>query len=399
MENSNGVLKEVFIMRDLMGINENYKKNKIIKEAVVGGGGIVDDLIEFLIKKEADELLTLGFKNADEVLTLAKSFPTAAIDDQAEILSKILMNASEPVLKSLSKNIIDDTSTVIGNKISELVNQYGELAKKYPNLGPEYFETELGKQLDGLFKGADESVDDLIKNIKDEALQKVKTATTSVETAVKGFDEEAAKIANDLQRSKDIASLWENIKKSEDFKKLNPARQKQIQDYLKTHTGKTIKEVESAVNLEMQKVVKSQIDEGMNPNWAARQWQWFKGLTLTKKVLVVLALGYGLDKLFSIPFIEFVGSSTAGVAPSEDDIEKFRRGWNKSKGTGTETETTQVPGCPGKSAFDAALKAAYETAFNPNNSTFDDTKCEGSYIDGEVTTTYVWQDNEWKPKQ
>jgi hypothetical protein len=397
MGNSKVILTEVFRMRDLMGINENYKKNKIIKEAVVGGGGIVDDLIEFLIKKEADELLTLGFKNADEVLTLAKSFPDATIDVQTNILSKILKNASEPALKSLSKNIIDDSSTVIGNKLTELVNQYGDLAKKYPDLRPEYFETELGKQLDGFFKGADESVDNLIKNIKDQALQKVKTATTPVETVVKGFDDKAAKIANDLQRSKDIASLWENIKKSEDFKQLNPTKQTQIQDYLKTHTGKTIKEVEEGVSLEMQKVLKNQIDEGMDSTWAARQWQWFKGLSTMKKILVFLAIGYGLDKLLGVPFIQLFGSSTSGVMPNEEDIEKFKKGWNKSKGT--ESETTQVPGCPGKSAFDAALQAAYETAFNPNNSTFNDATCEGSYKEGGSVTTYVWKDNDWKPKK
>lgn len=63
---------------------------------------------------------------------------------------------------------------------------------------------------------------------------------------------------------------------------------------------------------------------------------------------------------------------------------------------GANTNTNQNPNtptnCPGKSAFETAVKNAYGASYDSNKmNTFDDTKCIGTY-DGE---TYTWNGSDW----
>jgi hypothetical protein len=148
-------LTEIFRMSELMGLNSNnLDKKRLIKETVLGGGGIVDDLIELLTKKSYDDITALGFKNADDMYNLAKNFPTSSVDDQATILKTILSNANEQIFKNIAKQIINDTSSIVGSQVKAVIDDYSELMSKYPNIKPDEWADKITKDLSQKFRGS-----------------------------------------------------------------------------------------------------------------------------------------------------------------------------------------------------------------------------------------------------
>ena len=167
------ILTEIFRMSELMGLNfNNLDKKRLIKETVLGGGGIVDDLIELLTKKSYDDITALGFKNADDMYNLAKNFPTSSVDDQATILKTILSNANEQIFKNIAKQIINDTSSIVGSQVKAVIDDYSELMSKYPNIKPDEWADKITKDLSQKFRGS--QIPNLTDAITIEAAERIR---------------------------------------------------------------------------------------------------------------------------------------------------------------------------------------------------------------------------------
>ena len=107
------ILNEISRIRNMMGLLNESKPKQIILEAVLSGG-IVDDLVGLFLSKSADDLTTLGVKEADDMILLARNYPTASVTDQADILKTIFKNVDEIALQNIGKSMIDDATSTIG---------------------------------------------------------------------------------------------------------------------------------------------------------------------------------------------------------------------------------------------------------------------------------------------
>jgi hypothetical protein len=124
MKKNNMLISEVHRIKEMMGINEN---KILLKE------GIGDELAGLLTKffsKSFDEIAALGVRNADELITLMKNFPTANTLDQAKILRTIIAGLGDNAVKSIAKGAVDDVTTGIGKVMNDRTTQYLEWYKK-----------------------------------------------------------------------------------------------------------------------------------------------------------------------------------------------------------------------------------------------------------------------------
>ena len=112
------LINEINRIQKIINISEN---KELLKE------GLSDELVYLLTKflsKGSDELINLGVKNADELKTLIKNFPTANVLDQTSILRTIISGLSDDIVKNIAKNAINDVTTGIGKKLNDRVTTY-----------------------------------------------------------------------------------------------------------------------------------------------------------------------------------------------------------------------------------------------------------------------------------
>ena len=202
------LINEINRLKFLMNINKNIQ---LLNEATTSAAGIIDDLLGVLVTKSSDDIAALGFRNADEVLTLVRNFPTAAIDDQAAIIKTILENASEAALKNVAKNIIDDTTTFIGSQVKSIMGNYTDFIGKYPNITAEEWVQRISKDLSEKFKGS--QIPSLTNEITKQISEKVRVLKKPQELTIvnnkSGLD-------NVLTKSEqDNISFLLNIKQNE----------------------------------------------------------------------------------------------------------------------------------------------------------------------------------------
>lgn len=75
-----------------------------------------------------------------------------------------------------------------------------------------------------------------------------------------------------------------------------------------------------------------------------------------------------------------------------DSSKDVNKAPNTPTPTPSPTPNTPKVTCPGKAAFESALKTAFGTSYNSTKlGTFDDTNCKGTY----GTSTYTWDGNNW----
>ena len=202
------LINEINRLKFLMNINKNIQ---LLNEATTSAAGIIDDLLGVLVTKSSDDIAALGFRNADEVITLVRNFPTAAIDDQATIIKTILENASEAALKNVAKNIIDDTTTFIGSQVKSIMGNYTDFIGKYPNITAEEWVQRISKDLSEKFKGS--QIPSLTNEITKQISEKVRVLKKPQELTIvnnkSGLD-------NVLTKSEqDNISFLLNIKQNE----------------------------------------------------------------------------------------------------------------------------------------------------------------------------------------
>jgi hypothetical protein len=381
------ILNEVFRMTELMGINpKNTQKSRLIKEAVLGGGGIVDDLVELLAKKSSDDIAALGFKNADELSNLAKNFPTSSVDDQAAILKTILENATEQVLRNVAKQIIDDTTSILGSQVKTVIDDYSELMSKYPNVTVEQYADRLFKDLTEKFKGSqipdlsDEIIKDAVERFKSAKVADIPVGPTKAEM------EELLRIENELAKAKGIDDFLRTIKNSDDWKKLGFKEKNAFEKYVKQHDGKTIADIKMASELEFKKLV-----AGMKPGKASELFAKFRNLPWYGQVITLMIISGSIG----LPIANWAGW-LAGKGFSTIDLEDAKKGFEEGSGEAPE-ETPTTEGCPGSAGFTSAIQAVYNgqdgmPTYDASKMTFDETTCSGTY-DG---VSYKWENNDWK---
>jgi hypothetical protein len=379
------ILNEVFRMTELMGINpKNTQKSRLIKEAVLGGGGIVDDLVELLAKKSSDDIAALGFKNADELSNLAKNFPTSSVDDQAAILKTILENATEQVLRNVAKQIIDDTTSILGSQVKTVIDDYSELMSKYPNVTVEQYADKLFKDLSEKFKGS--QIPDLTDEIIRDAVERFKSAKVADIPVgpTKEQMEELLRIENELAKAQGIDEFLTTIKNSKDWKKLGFKEKNAFEKYVKQHDGKTIADIKMASELEFKKLV-----AGMKPGKASELIAKFRNLPWYGQVITLMIISGSIG----LPIANWAGW-LAGKGFSTIDLEDAKKGFEEGSGEAP-SETTE--GCPGSAGFTSAIQAVYNgtndtPTYDASKMTFDETTCSGTY-DG---VSYKWENNDWK---
>lgn len=379
------ILNEVFRMTELMGINpKNTQKSRLIKEAVLGGGGIVDDLVELLAKKSSDDIAALGFKNADELSNLAKNFPTSSVDDQAAILKTILENATEQVLRNVAKQIIDDTTSILGSQVKTVIDDYSELMSKYPNVTVDQYADKLFKDLSEKFKGS--QIPDLTDEIIRDAVERFKLAKVADVPVgpTKSQMEELLRIENELAKAQGIDDFLRTIKNSKDWKTLGFREKNAFEKYVKQHDGKTIADIQSASQLEFKKLV-----AGMKPGKAAELFTKFRNLPWYGQVITLMIISGSIG----LPIANWAGW-LAGKGFSAIDLEDAKKGFDEGSGEDP-SETTE--GCPGSAGFTSAIQAVYNgqdgmPTYDASKMTFDDATCSGTY-DG---VSYKWENNDWK---
>jgi hypothetical protein len=382
------ILNEVFRMSELMGI-DSKKTKRLVTEAILGGGGIIDDFIELLGKKSSNDIAALGFRNADDIQLLVKNFPTASVDDQVDILKQILKNASEQAFKTLAKEIIGDVSTVVGAQLKTVIDDYTDLIGKYPNLSADVWADKITKDLSEKFKGS--QVPELTDVITREAAERIRTVKGNVNKTPVGPTkeqmEELFRIENELAKAKGIDDFLRTIKNSYDWKKTLGFKEKNaFEKYVKQHDGKTIAEIKSASELEFKKLV-----AGMKPGRASELFAKFRNLPWWGQVITLMIISGSIG----LPIANWAGW-LAGKGFSTIDLEDAKKGFEEGMGENPE-ETPTTEGCPGSAGFTSTIQAVYTgqndtPTYDASKITFDETTCSGTY-DG---VSYKWENNDWK---
>ncbi len=388
------ILSEIFRMSELMGINsKDVNKRRMIKEAVLSGGGIIDDFIEALIKKTPDDITALGFRNADEIKQLADNFPTAPVDEQAIIIRDILENASEMALKNIAKEIVDDISTVVGTQVKTIIDDYTELIAKYPNITADEWAEKLSKDLGEKFKGS--QVPELTDQVTKEAVDRIRTAKGAANNTpvgpTKAEIEEILKMENELKKAQDIEGMIATFKNSNDWNKISYIQRQKFMKFVRKHNAPTIDGIQRAADLDFQKRV---IDAGLSK--ARREALTSKFTTLPwygKIILLAIVAG-----VVGFPLGKWAGWF-AGKGWTQTDLDEIKKGFKEGSEETPEEPEVNTGACPKEAGFVTAIQAVYTgndgmPAYDATKMTFDENTCSGTY-DG---VTYKWENNDWKQK-
>jgi hypothetical protein len=192
------LINEIKRIQEIINISEN---KGLLKE------GLSDDLVELLSKflsKGSDELINLGVKNADELKTLIKNFPTANVLDQATILRTIISGLGDSIVKNIAKSTIDDVTTGVGKYMNDRTTQYINYYKK----GIITYDEVITQVTEDMNKLMSKSSDELI-SLKNSLTDAIKTKTkTSLDNIKNGTGSSTIK-------SSDPQSYLDNLSKEE----------------------------------------------------------------------------------------------------------------------------------------------------------------------------------------
>ena len=389
------ILNEISRIRNMMGLLNESKPKQIIVEAVLSGG-IVDDLIGLFIKKSADDLITLGVKEADDMILLAKNYPTASITDQADILKTIFKNVDEIALQNIGKSMIDDATSTIGRQVNGYVDNIKTMSDTYPNLSPGDLVAEFNKVIDDAFKGSADEVGGILKGFKEEGATRINDHKGSKSGPKNvGPDEEMLKLQDEINGAKKIEDLINTFKNKTDWSKLSSKQRTAFTKFVRENSGKTIDEIARAADKEFLSALnKSSINAAKKKQLYEKFWG---NLDWKTKLIVILVITGAVAG----PALSYYVGYLAKKGMSNFDLEQVKKGWEEGnkeeEPKKEENPNNPVGGCPGESGFVDAIKAEYTGAdgmptYDAAKMSFDATKCTGTY-DG---TSYKWENNEWK---
>jgi hypothetical protein len=374
------IISEIVEIRRMMGLKTN---NNLLTEAVVGGG-ILDDLIELLAKKTPDEILELGFKNADEIITFVKEFPTAPITRQTEIIGTIFSKIGADGISTLSKELLDDASSYIGKTIDDRISFYDDMAKKYPNISPEEFASKIKEDIQKSFKSSNPNVQSIVKKIEDEAGERLKTKLgKDVKNVVTDNSDEILKIQNEIAQANSIDQMLLIYKKKADWDKLYTKDKNGFESFVRANKGKSPAQMAADAELEFVNRLKNST---LKKERRAELFGIFKNMHWSIKVGTVLAL----SGAFGIPFLRYVGW-IGGNAYSALDLEDLQEGFKKGSENSEEPESSKsTENCGGNMEnFVAHLKSIGIS--DTTNATVTSNGCEGT-LDG---VGFKYEDGKW----
>jgi hypothetical protein len=373
--NNKEIINEIHQIKRMMGLKTN---NNLLTEAVVGRG-ILEDIIGLLAKKDADDLLALGFKNAEDVLTYVREFPTSSAARQAEIVGDLIVLLGDSGLTNLTKQLLDDTNTYIGGIVSDRVSVYEEMAKKYPNVSPDEFVGRMKKDMLKTFQGADPNVQSLVKKIEQESGERVRnTVSKNTTTDVVDNTDEIFKLQNELAQANSIDEMLTIYKNKADWEKLTPKDKSGFEGFVKVNKNKTPAQMASDADLEFLSRLKS---SKLTKEQRAKYFNKFKNMHWTLKVATILAI----SGMFGVPILYYLGL-IGGKAFSAVDLEELKKGFKT--GSEEEMKNTETTGnCPGNEKFIEEVKIGYGKSYDSSKlGDFDTKTCNGTY-DG---VTYTW---------
>lgn len=379
--NNKEIINEIHQIRRMMGLKTN---NNLLTEAMVGGG-ILDDIIGLLAKKTPDDLLSLGFKNAEEVLTFVREFPTSSIIRQSEIVGNLIVRLGDSGLTNLTKQLLDDTNSYIGKIVSDRVSVYEEMAKKYPNVSPDEFVKSMKEDMLKTFQGANPNVQSLVKKIEQESGERVRNTVSknvkNTTTYVDNFKVDMGK--DDLLSFIDEAFPGNTAIKSE-IEKISDVDLKKSQDAFNKLSDE---EVDNAINK-----VCGTLKESLGKDWCSMDVKEIKQKTkaIAADTEYKNTLASNIEATSNLRQEQFksvwrfikwsliVGLVAGGVYGGVKVYDYF-------KGTCDKTEND----------FIVAIKSGFGDSYVETNfGGFDPSKCEGSY-DG---VTYMWDGSNWVQK-
>jgi hypothetical protein len=379
--NNKEIINEIHQIRRMMGLKTN---NNLLTEAVVGGG-ILDDIIGLLAKKTPDDLLALGFKNADEVLTFVREFPNSSITRQSEIVGDLIVLLGDSGLTNLTKQLLDDKSSYIGGIVSDRVSYYEEMAKKYPNVPPDEFAKSMKDDMLKAFQGADPKVESLVKKIEQESGERVRnTVSKNTTTDVVDNTDKIFKIHNELAQANAIDEMLTIYKKKADWEKLTSKDKNGFEEFVRANKSKTPAQMASDTELEFLSRLKSST---LTKEQRAKYWNIFKNMHWTLKVGTILAI----SGIFSVPTLYLLGF-IGGRAYSAVDLEELKKGFKT--GSEEEMKNTETTGnCPGNEKFIKEVKISYGELYDASKlGDFDTKTCAGTYDE----VTYTWDGTTFK---
>jgi hypothetical protein len=371
--NNKEIINEIHQIRRMMGLKTN---NNLLTEAVVGGG-ILDDIIGLLAKKTPDDLLALGFKNAEEVLTFVREFPTSSITRQSEIVGDLIVKLGDSGLTNLTKQLLDDTNTYIGGIVSDRVSVYEEMAKKYPNVTPDEFVKSMKEDMLKTFQGANPNVQSLVKKIEQESGERVRSSVgKNVESAEKEAEELAQSLRNKLEMNTKLSDQFKTVKLQIEglpsFKALTSSEKTTVRKLLESWKDKTPKLLFSETDAYISKILGDPSRVKSIPLKDRNFLVGFKNLLMDPKKLVTI-IGSGLI----ITIVALIMTGNIGKAKIiYDENKKSLEDANATTGN-----------CPGNEKFIEEVELAMGKSYDPSKlGDFDTKACTGTY-DG---VTYEW---------
>ena len=167
------LINEIKRIQEIINISEN---KRLLKE------GLSDDLVELISKflsKGSDELTNLGVKNADELKTLIKNFPTANVLDQATILRTIISGLGDDIVKNIAKSTIDDVTTGVGKYMNDRTTQYINYYEKGIITYDEVI-TQVTEDITALMSKSSDELIAFKNSLTDEIKTKTKTSLDNI---------------------------------------------------------------------------------------------------------------------------------------------------------------------------------------------------------------------------
>jgi len=284
-QKTHGLILELYRIKEMMGINEN---KILLKE------GVGDELAELLLKflsKSSDEIAALGVRNADELITLMKNFPTANTLDQANILRTIISGLGDNAIRTIAKSAVDDVTTGIGKVMTDRTNTYVEWYKKGVMTYDDVV-SQISDDVSSIMAKSSDELQSLKSAIDDEIKIKVRKSLDDSDLGIKGKN-----VVDDANGSSKIPETGDP--RIDGYSK-KAKIESMVDDMSEEELKNAARNIDEAIN-NGPRYKSGYLSSGPNPEALARMLETIK-VAIEKTMGIVLAPGTGILKaLASVP--------------------------------------------------------------------------------------------------
>lgn len=381
------LITEVLRIQEMMGINPNQF---LLKES------IVDELAEFLAKflsKASDELLALGVRNPDDLKGLIDDFlnPLVPIASKTGLLRQVIDNLGDDAIKSLAKETLDDTTSVIGSSVKNRMDIYLDLYKR-GLIKAEDAIIKIQDELTLAMSKSSDEVDKLKQQIKNEAAERARTLFSNANV-----------VADDVVDTiKNMEEALTYIKRDPKWKKLTKEQQAAIENFCKKNAKKTPEEIANDVGPMIDNYVNKNLDKStklsFKDKWKTlKKWQKYSIYILVASGIVSMTGVKPLCTAYAL--LDWVGENltTSGFLPDTCTLP-----WGKDDTIGDDTTTTTTTIAPNPNVTCNKTLEDFKTWASANygtdNVTFDQNSCIGTILNsqGGVATSWKWNGTDWE---